>query len=223
MGIKPSRGKPLDVGKVGLTRVDLPEIGATPDTSRFDLRAWWPEERRTLPLELEIGSGKGTFLVQQAALAPQINYLGLEYAHAFWKYAADRVRRRGLPNVRMLCIDAGEFVPWYCPDGLFRQVHVYFPDPWPKARHHKRRLIAEPFLRQLHRVLEPTGCVRIVTDHDDYFEWIELHANQVTDLFERQPFDKPAGAEDNEVVGTNFERKYRREGRPFHAMTLRKT
>ncbi len=222
MSVSLSRGRPLEPGPVGRTRDDLPPLGDTPAQSRFDLRRWWPDDRHDLPLELEIGSGKGTFLVQQAARTPGVNYLGIEYAHAFWLHAADRIRRHGLPGVRMLWADAGEFVTWHCPDASFRQVHIYFPDPWPKKRHHKRRLINEPFLHELRRVLDDDGFVRIVTDHDDYFAWIEHHVSRVAAMFERLPFERPRGADDGEIVGTNFERKYRREGRPFHGMTLRK-
>lgn len=210
----------MDGGEFGIEH--LPRMGSTPQESRFDPRLWWPPELRERPLELEIGSGKGTFLVQQATQSPEINYLGMEWAKQFWRYAADRIRRHNLTNVRMLHGDARVFVTWCVPDATFRQVHVYFPDPWPKKRHHKRRSINAAFLRQLHRVLVPGGMIRLVTDHDDYFAWMVEHAGQVTDLFERIPFERPASAGEGEVVGSNFERKYRREGRPFNAMTLRK-
>jgi len=216
------KGRPLDVTGIGVAGDDLPTMAATPQHTRFDLRRWWPAERSALPFELEIGSGKGTFLVQQATLRPDVNYLGIEWAKAYWRHASDRLRRHGLHNVRMLHADAGEFVPWYCPDSIFRVVHVYFPDPWPKKRHHKRRTINAEFLRELHRVLTPGGCVRLVTDHDDYFQWMTEHAERVGELFDREPFDRPESADEGEVVGTNFERKYRREGRPFNAMVLRR-
>ena len=222
MSFSLSRGKPFAVGDIGVEHINLPPLGDSPQASRLDLPAWWPDDRRSLPFELEIGSGKGTFLVQQASQLPGVNYLGIEWARQFYLYAADRLRRHSLTNVRMLHDDAQTFVTWRTPDRLFRQVHIYFPDPWPKARHHKRRLIQGPFLAQLHRILTPAGLVRLVTDHDDYFAWMNDHVDQVADLFARDPFDRPVAAGEGEVVGTNFERKYRREGRPFHAMTLRK-
>ena len=201
---------------VGLTAEQLPPFDAGP----LDLRSWFPQPGA--PLELEIGSGKGTFLVQQASKTPHINYIGLEYAKAFWRYGADRCRRHGLTNARLVYVEAGAFLRSYCPDGVFRQVHVYFPDPWPKARHHKRRLIQTPVYREIHRVLEPAGLLRIATDHGDYFAWMREHLAPVAELFEELPFESPASAGEGELVGTNFERKYRREGRPFHAMILRK-
>jgi len=223
MSISPGRGKTLDIGLIGIERELLPPLADEPLRSRFDPRTFWPDARRALPLEIEIGSGKGTFLVQQAARRPDVNYLGIEYAKAFWRYAADRCRRHDLNNVRLLHEDAGEFIAWRTADGVVDQVHLYFPDPWPKARHHKRRLIQEDFLRHLHRVLAPEGVVRIVTDHDGYFEWIRDHAQRVADCFEPIPFERPGSGGDDEVVGTNFERKYRREGRPFNAVALKKS
>ena len=222
MSLSLSHGKPLDPGEAGLTHEQLPPLGETPQQSRIDFKQWFPADRRGLPFELEIGSGKGTFLVQQATQIPDVNYLGIEWARQFWRYAADRVRRRNLPGVRLLNHDAAVFVSWQCPDAVFRQVHVYFPDPWPKARHHKRRTLTADLFRQLHRVLQEGGLIRIVTDHDDYFQWIGQHAALVRDLFEPIPFERPVAAGDGEVVGTNFERKYKREGRPFNALALRR-
>ena len=234
-----SHGKALDVGQYGLTQEDLPPF----DHGALDLATWFTSDRVTQPLDLEIGSGKGTFLVQQAKEEPDVNYIGIEWSRPFWRYAADRCRRHGLDNVRLVRAEAATFVRHYVPDTSVRQVHIYFPDPWPKKRHHKRRLVQELLLRDLHRVLESrpgtrvfrgagvfpgagalpgAGVIRIATDHSDYFEWMIEHAHRVHDLFERLEFDRPASASLGELVGTNFERKYREEGRPFYAMILKK-
>lgn len=212
-----SRGRTLEVGDLGIDAEDLPPL----DQGPIDLRAWFASARRALPLELEVGIGKGTFLVQHAPLTQEVNYIGVEYARAFWRYAADRCRRRGIDNVRLVRIEAGTFVRNYVPDRTFRQVHIYFPDPWPKKRHHKRRFVQEQNLRELHRVIEVGGQVRLATDHGGYFQWMLEHAQRVSDLFERLAFDSPESAGEGELIGTNFERKYRREGREFHAMVLR--
>ncbi len=211
-----------DLHPTGLTRTDLPSLGDRPEESRLDVRGLWSAARQSLPVELEIGSGKGTFLVQQATQHPEVNYLGIEWAREYWLHAADRCRRHHLENVRVLHDDASEFVSWRAPDQIFSQAHVYFPDPWPKKRHHKRRLVQESFLREMHRALTEHGVLRLVTDHSDYFEWMNEHADCVTDLFERVAFERPGSGAEGEIVGTNFERKYRREGRPFNAMALRK-
>lgn len=221
MALTLSHGRELDVTGVGIDQSELPAV----DAGRLDLRAWFAQP--TVPLELEIGSGKGTFLVQHATALRDagvvVNFLGIEWARAFWRYAADRVRRHGLGDrVKLVRAEAGAFVRSFVPDATFRCVHVYFPDPWPKARHHKRRLIQAPFLRELHRVLTADGQVRLATDHGGYFAWMREHAAAVADGFTVEPFDRPASAGEGELVGTNFERKYRREGRPFHAMVLRR-
>jgi len=206
---------------VGIALADLPPF----DQGRIDPRAWFDDP--SAPFEIEIGSGKGTFLLQQAKARPEVNYLGIEWAAEFYKYAADRVRRAGLKNVRLLHADAVEFLRFWCADGVARVIHLYFSDPWPKSRHHKRRVVQDSTLTEFHRVLTSAstpgiarGELRLVTDHDDLWAWYEDHAARNAHLFDRRPFERPESAGAGEVVGTNFERKYAREGRPFHAMTL---
>ena len=208
-------GRTLDVTGIGLTQRELPPA----DAGRLGPAYFFPA-RPDAPFELEIGSGKGTFLLQEAPSHPDVNFLGIEYAGEFYRYAADRIRRAELTNVRMLYADATEFLTHWLPDSCCSVVHLYFSDPWPKARHHKRRVLQRATLEQFHRVLQTAGEVRLVTDHDDLWKWyVELIAAS-DDLFARKEFAPPASAGEGEVVGTNFERKYRREGRPFHSATL---
>lgn len=211
-----SRGRTQEFDGFGLVRDDLPPFDAGP----WDPRTLFEEPAR--PFELEIGSGKGTFLVQQSSMQPETNFLGIEWAGEFFRYAADRVRRHAIANVRMLHDDATEIVSHRLPDGCCAVVHLYFSDPWPKSRHHKRRVVQDATMSAFHRVLEPGGELRLVTDHDDLWDWYEAHAARHADRFERESFSRPESAREGEVVGTNFERKFRREGRPFHAMTLRR-
>ena len=226
-----SRGRKLDTSGVWIGGDDLPalpdDVARRPEGARLDPRGWYEHPDR--PFEIEIGSGKGTFLVQQASILQEVNFLGIEWAKEFAAYAADRIRRHGMSNVKMLCGDATEFLHWRVPDGVARVVHLYFSDPWPKVRHHKRRVVQDRFLGDAHRVLAEGGELRIVTDHADYWAWMEAHfdrwcsAEGVEGLrYERLPFERPASAGEGEVVGTNFERKYAREGRPFHGAILRK-
>jgi tRNA (guanine-N7-)-methyltransferase len=217
-------GRDLDPSGTGLTMADLPPIPDAPTIEEaraalgYDPRTLFADPSRRF--EIEIGSGKGTFLLQQAELEPATNFLGIEWAGEFWAYAADRIRRRALANVRLLHGDATEFIRTRVPDAIASVVHLYFSDPWPKSRHHKRRVVQDHTLREFHRILAPAGELRIVTDHDDLWKWDVEHAERAAHLFERRPFERPASAGEGEVVGTNFERKFRREGRPFHAMTL---
>jgi tRNA (guanine-N7-)-methyltransferase len=171
------------------------------------------------PVEMEIGMGKGTFITEQARSRPEVNFFGIEWARWYWRYASDRLRRNGCLNSRTVRAEAGYFLSEFVADATLAVLHIYFPDPWPKARHHKRRLIQEPFVRQAERVLARGGRLQIVTDHQDYFEQIESVVNEskltVID------YNRPGSAGDGEFVGTNFERKYRREGRPFYAIAAR--
>lgn len=221
------KGRVFDTGEVGLRAEDLPalpdEVARDPEAGRLDVRGWFPDPSRAL--EIEIGSGKGTFLVQQASLQAGTNFLGIEWAGEFWAYAADRVRRSGLTNVRLLHADGGELLHWRVASGSVRVVHLYFPDPWPKSRHHKRRMVSERFLKDVERVLEAGGELRVVTDHSEYWAWMCEHFAKWLSggaAFEEIAFERPPSAGEGEVVGTNFERKYRREGRPFHARAFRK-
>jgi tRNA (guanine-N7-)-methyltransferase len=168
------------------------------------------------PVEIEIGMGKGTFLTDQARANPLVNFLGVEYARWFWRYASDRLRRNGCNNARTVRAEAGYFLREFVAAATVSVIHIYFPDPWPKKRHHKRRVIQPAFVGQLERVLMPGGRLQIVTDHDEYFERIqEAVAGSPLKVVD---YARPESAGAGEFVGTNFERKYRRQGRPFFAL-----
>lgn len=236
-------GRQLDdaPGIIGVTGSELPalpdEAISNPEAGRCDPRAWFAHPEREF--HIEIGCGKGGFLLQEAGANPLINYLGIEYAREFYLYTADRVRRRGLQNVRMLHTDASDFLRWRCPAAAVRVIHLYFSDPWPKTKHHKNRVVQHRFLADAWRVLVPGGELRVVTDHDALWEWDERHFGPWTEPghsevaawrsalsmperpFERLAFSPPTWAEEGETVGTNYERKMC-DGRPPHACVLRK-
>lgn len=168
------------------------------------------------PVELEIGMGKGTYLTQQCKLHPEINYFGVEYARWFWRYASDRLRRNRCENARTVRAEAMYFVREFVPDASLSVLHIYHPDPWPKKRHHKRRLLQQPFLDQVQRILKPGGLLRIVTDHKEYFEQIDALIK--TSPLNVVDYTPPAWANEGELIGTNFERKYILEGRERYAI-----
>src|SRR2546423_280538 len=122
------------------------------------------------PVELEIGMGKGTFITDQAKSRPDTNFFGIEWARWFWRYASDRLRRAGSTNARTVRAEASYFLTEFVPPESISVLHIYFPDPWPKARHHKRRLIQPKFVPLAERVLRVGGRLQIVTDHQGYFE-----------------------------------------------------
>ena len=175
------------------------------------------------PVELEIGMGKGTFLTEQAKARPDVNFFGIEWARWFWRYASDRLRRNNCTNARTVRAEASFFLTEFVPAESLSVLHIYFPDPWPKARHHKRRLIQEKFMPLAHRVLKLGGRIQVVTDHQGYWEENIEPVVRAAAGFEVVDYNRPGSANEGEFVGTNFERKYRREGRPFYAIAAVRT
>lgn len=175
------------------------------------------------PVHVEVGAGKGAFLLGQAKARPDDNFLGIERARKYYRYTVDRIGRWGLTNVRIIRTDAAGFIAGFVPDDSVDYFHVYFPDPWPKKRHHKRRFLCPANLEHLIRCLKTGGQLRIATDHADYFEQIKAVVAARSDKLEEIDFLKPAGAETGEWVGTNFERKYLKDQRPIYTLAARKT
>jgi tRNA (guanine-N7-)-methyltransferase len=177
---------------------------------------------RHAAVHVEIGSGKGTFLVHQAKAQPHVNFLGIERARKYYRYAVDRIGRWGLKNVRVIRADAVTLLRDFVHEDSVDCLHVYFPDPWPKQRHHKRRLLQHANMETLIRCLKPGGDIRIATDHAGYFVQIEEVTSAYRTKLEEIEFSRPAGAEDGELTGTNYERKYRKDDRPIYTLALRK-
>jgi tRNA (guanine-N7-)-methyltransferase len=177
--------------------------------------------RRPGPVHIEIGCGKAAFLLNQAKAQPQVNFLGIERASRYYRYAVDRIGRWGLANVRIIRADAAGLLN-LVPDGSVECFHVYFPDPWPKRRHHKRRFLCPANLEHILRTLKTGGQLKIATDHLDYFQKISELMTGCGDKLERIDFLPAAGASQGEWLGTNFERKYIKENRPIYTLAVRK-
>jgi len=177
---------------------------------------------RSGPVHIEIGSGKATFLLSQAMAQPDVNFLGIERAGKYYRYAVDRIGRWGLTNVRVIRTDAGHFLANFIPSDSMDCFHIYFPDPWPKRRHHKRRFFCPANLQQLLRTLKTVGSIKVATDCADYFELITELIEAHKDQLEPTKFFPTAGAEPGEWVGTNFERKYVKQKRPIYTIAVRK-
>lgn len=193
--------------------VPPPEAGETLDFGRM-----FGDDR---PIEMEIGSGKGTFILNRARQMPDRNFFGVEWANKFFRYAADRMARWGLTNVRLMRTDARHLVIHQLPAESLSILHIYHPDPWPKKRHHKRRLFQPDFVQTATDALRPGGRIAIQTDHAEYFDWIRTVVAGRPRLIE-MPFDLPeAGVTDGRVL-TNFEVKYIREGRAIYQIALMK-
>ena len=177
---------------------------------------------RSSPVQIEIGTGKGTFLLNQARTESGDNFLGIEWASRYYRYTVDRIGRWGLTNVRIIRTDAASFIAEFVPDNCVDCFHIYFPDPWPKKRHHKRRFLCPANLEHLIRCLKNAGQLRIATDHAEYFEQIKTVIAARSDILEKIDFLPAAGAETGEWVDTNFERKYLTDQTPIYTLAARK-
>ncbi len=177
---------------------------------------------RNGPVHIEIGTGKGTFLLNEAGTCPEVNFLGIEWANKYYRYTVDRIGRWGMKNVRIIRTEAAGFIAEYIKDESVDCFHIYFPDPWPKKRHHKRRFFNDANTEQMLRCLVSGGIIKAATDHADYFEQMEAVIARCSAGLERIDFSATSGADEGEWVGTNFERKYLKERRPIYTIAVRK-
>jgi tRNA (guanine-N7-)-methyltransferase len=175
----------------------------------------------TNPVEVEIGCGKAKFLLARASEFPQINFLGIDIVWKWMKYAVRRSENRSLANIKFLRADARETIRHGFVPGSVSIFHVYFPDPWPKRKHRKHRLITGAFLRLLHDRLTDTGLIELATDHPDYFLQMEKAAIQsgiswkkVRKLSDERLFEA--------MAKTNYEIKYEAAGRKLNYLEIQK-
>jgi len=174
------------------------------------------------PVHIEVGTGKATFLLNEAKREPHINFIGIERANKYYRYAVDRIGRWNLSNVRIVRTDAAAFLADFIPESSVDCFHIYFPDPWPKRRHHKRRFFCPANLEHLFLCLKSGGQLRIATDHLDYFELVQSLIAAQSERLEQIEFLLPAGASNGELTSTNYERKYLKEQRPIYTIAVKK-
>jgi tRNA (guanine-N7-)-methyltransferase len=172
-------------------------------TDRLDLAQLFP---RPQPVEVELGSGDGSFLAHYARLHPERNFIGVERLLGRIRKLDRKGQRAGLTNLRGLRIESAYFLEYLLPRHSVAVLHLYFPDPWPKKKHLRRRLVNDGFPSLLDGVLAPGGMVYLRTDHEDYFA-------QMLAVFAASPAFGPA-ATPPELAGlpTDFEREFEAKG-----------
>jgi len=206
-----TKGHPLRRRQQTLVDTLLPTIALPdPEDGAIDLDALFPRAAR---IELEVGFGGGEHLAWQAARAPEAGFIGAEPFLNGVAQLLQKIDAEGLSNIRIRHGDARPLIE-ALPDASLARIYVLHPDPWPKRRHAKRRMISSWFFAEAARALKPGGEIRVASDIPDYVRWTLMHA-QSADAFEwtaeraddwqTRPDDWPQ---------TRYEAKARREGRP---------
>lgn len=175
---------------------------------------------RSAPLTIEVGSGQGHAIVHAASTHPERDFLAIEVFQAGLARTMIRADWAGVTNLRLLEVNAPEVFEAVLPVGAAEEIWVFFPDPWPKARHHKRRLVAPEFLAAAARVLRPGGVLRLATDWQDYAEQMRVVCDAAPDFardFEGEWAPRYAGR-----VLTAFEQKGINQGREIRDLAYRR-
>ena len=151
----------------------------------------------------------------------ETSFLGIEKTPKYVRLVTARLDRLSLKNVRIVREHAGYVIRRLVPAGSVAAYHIYFPDPWPKRRHHKRRLINPEFAEVLFKTLEDGGMLHIATDHSDYFEWI-LEALESVDRWSRKEVRSEEARGPDDPEATHYEAKYSAERRIIHRLQYQK-
>jgi len=176
---------------------------------------------RPLPLVVEIGFGRGEFLLTLAEESPQQAFVGIEYSPKRTLKMARRLAKRGLANVALVAARAETVLRDVLEDGSVACFWLNFPDPWPKKRHHRRRFVQSDTLARLARRLTPGGVLHIATDDPDYARWIDEHLAAEPALENRYAPERWRGAVE-ERMPTAYELEWRALGRSFYFFEYRR-
>jgi tRNA (guanine-N7-)-methyltransferase len=178
--------------------------------SWFEPLDWRVVFERDQPIEIDLGCGKGSFLLWAAGTYPTRNFLGVDRLLRRLHRVDRKAVRGGLNNVRLVRLEAMYLVSKLIPEASVSAYHILFPDPWPKRRHHARRLISADFLADVHRTMTPDGAVSCATDHEGYFEWIQEAFEGSARFTEVEPVVLPTEAQ------TDFEKEFVAAGKPVY-------
>jgi tRNA (guanine-N7-)-methyltransferase len=174
------------------------------------------------PLEVEIGAGKGKYLLARAQLEPDINFIGFDYIWKYLKIGWARAQKRELSNLLFFKAEAQEVITHLTPGESVSIFHIYFPDPWHKRKHHKRRYMTPEFIQMLHDRLVPGGRIELATDNFDYYMWLRRTLIEAGEDMWSGTRERKNERILNPEIKTNFELKYEAEGRDLFYLELRK-
>jgi len=173
------------------------------------------------PIELEIGCGKGKLFVERAEQNPEINFLGIDIAGKWMRKGQKKVFERELQNLQFLKAEAHYFLRDCVFEGSLDIIHVNFPDPWPKARHHKRRFVNTRFFQLAHQVLKEGGLLEIATDHTEYYEFMKEALVESKTQWQSQKENMNQRIFDSSLR-TSYEVKFESIGKDLHYLELKK-
>jgi tRNA (guanine-N7-)-methyltransferase len=169
------------------------------------------------PLEVDLGCGDGSFLMEMAREFPERDFLGVERLLGRVRKVCKKATRRGLGNARVLRLDSRYVVEWLLPAGSVSRLHLLCPDPWPKLRHHRRRVIQHSFLEAVRTALVPGGEFLFMTDHEEYFQWAAAKVEEFGKL------DRLEWNEDSFFYPrTDFQVQWEAEGKSMFRLRCRK-
>lgn len=167
-------------------------------------------------MEIDLGCHKGVFVVEMARLFPEVKFLGIEWQRKRVEKTRAKIDRLALRNAQVIQGEGLETLRDLLPAGCAQVVHVSFPDPWPKRRHHSRRLVRREFLREAWRVLAPDGTLRLMTDDEPYF----VAMRDAADGFDGF---RPTDWDDGRIYPeTEFQKKFIAVEKPIHRLALRR-
>lgn len=210
-----SCAKPVMEGKGQFDRPSEPNELVPPDYfAELKLTDFFPEE---VPLEIDLGCGDGKFVLEMAEHHSERQFLAVERLLGRVRKVCRGAEKRGLKNLKVLRLESLYTLEWLLPAGRVDRLHLLCPDPWPKARHHRRRLFQKPFLDAVLRVLKPGGELLFKTDHAEYFEWCEEH------LAEYEGLEREAWPDDAFFYPkTDFQLQWEAEGKSLQKLRARK-
>lgn len=174
------------------------------------------------PIEMDIGAGKGKYLLARAQADPDVNFIGIDY---IWKYPNigwKRSQKRGLNNLLFFKAEALEVIKHLTPSGSVSVFHIYFPDPWHKRKHKKRRYMTPEFIKLLHDRLVPGGRVELATDNFDYYIWLKGALVEAGAGLWNQTRESRNERLCDPDTKTNFELKYLKMGLDIYYLELKK-
>jgi tRNA (guanine-N7-)-methyltransferase len=177
-------------------------------TEPLRLEKLFPASKEAQPTELEIGCGDGGFLLEWATRHPEKNFLGVERLLGRIRKLDKKGSRANLTNLRLLRFEARYLLQYLLPAAAFEAVHIYFPDPWPKDKHARHRLIDEKFPELVRRILAPNGSVHLRTDDPEYFVQMQESFAPAKD------FSSTETPKELAALTTEFERQWNEEGKP---------